>query len=256
MIPVVDFDKEMDITMITKKGMIKRTPLKEFQVSRYSKPVNCMKLKEGDQVVSVFETLYNDIFLSTTDSYGLWFSKTDVPMVGLKASGVKATSLKTDTVTNGSNFDHQLHDYLLVVTDKGTGKRVKITEFEKSSRARRGLLILREVKSNPYKIIKTFPVMTKDYIGLKSTSVHLLKNTEIPIMDRYSTGSSISKEEVVDCFLASSLIKKEELLSGPSKIEKKEDKEEEIEILEEPEKRRISLKEIDDRLMTIDDFLK
>ena len=255
-IPVVNFDKEMDITMITKKGMIKRTPLKEFQVSRYSKPINCMKLKEGDQVVSVFETLYNDIFLSTTDSYGLWFSKNDVPMVGLKASGVKAISLKTDTVTNGSNFDHQIHDYLLVVTDKGTGKRVKITEFEKSSRARRGLLILREVKSNPYKIIKTFPVMAKDHIGLKSTSIYLLKNTEIPIMDRYSTGSSISKEEITDCFLVSNLIKKEELLSGPLKTVKKEDNEEEIEILEEPEKRRISLKEIDDRLMTIDDFLK
>lgn len=255
-IPVVNFDKDSDITMITKKGMIKRTPLKEFQVSRYSKPVSCMKLKEGDQVVSVFETLYNDIFLSTTDSYGLWFSKNDVPIVGLKASGVKAISLKTDTVTNGSNFDHQIHEYLLVVTDKGTGKRVKITEFEKSSRARRGLLILREVKSNPYKIIKTYPVMARDHVGLKSSSIRLLKNTEFPIMDRYSTGSSISKEEVHDCFLVSNLMKKEELESGPLKAPKKEEsQEEEIEQLEEEAPRRVSLKEIDDRLMTIDDFL-
>ncbi len=259
-IPVVDFDKNIDITMITKKGMIKRTPLKEFQVSRYSKPVSCMKLKDGDQVVSVFETRFDDIFLSTTDSYGLWFSKNDVPIVGLKASGVKAMSLKTDTVTNGSNFDANVHEYLLVITDKGTGKRVKITEFERSNRARRGLLLLREVKSNPYQIIKTYPVTSKDFIGLKSSTIKFLKNTEFPIMDRYSTGSSISKEEISDCFLMNQLIKKEQLLNSDSPFEKEGSEE----ILDETEKtneelaqkRRVSLKEIDDRLMTIDDFLK
>lgn len=252
-IPVIDFNKKIDITMITKKGMIKRTLLKEFQVSRYSKPISCMKLKEGDQVISVFETLYEDIFLSTTDSYGLWFSKNDVPIVGLKASGVKAISLKGDTVISGSNFDASIHEYLLVITDKGTGKRIKITEFERSNRARRGLLLLREVKSNPYQIIKTYPVTAKDYIGLKSSQIHLLKNTEFPIMDRYSTGSNISKEDIFDCFVVVNLIKKEELQKNEvdTSMEKKEEvKEMEI------EKKRISLKEIDDRLLTIDDFLK
>ncbi|MDE5587478.1 MAG: hypothetical protein K2I72_03795 [Bacilli bacterium] len=238
--------------------MIKRTPLKEFQVSRYSKPVSCMKLKDGDQVVSVFETRFDDIFLSTTDSYGLWFSKNDVPIVGLKASGVKAMSLKTDTITNGSNFDARVQDYLLIVTDKGTGKRVKMTEFERSNRARRGLLLLREVKSNPYQIIKTYPVTSKDYIGLKSSAVKFLKNTEIPIMDRYSTGSSISKEEISDCFLMNQLIKKEQLLNEESLLVKEdsEDIGNHEEAKEPSEKPRISLKEIDDRLMTIDDFLK
>ena len=257
-IPVVDFDKKSDITMITKKGMIKRTQLKEFQVSRYSKPVSCMKLKDGDQVVSVFETRFDDIFLSTTDSYGLWFSKNDVPIVGLKASGVKAMSLKTDTITNGSNFDSGIHDYLLIITDKGTGKRVKITEFERSNRARRGLLLLREVKSNPYQIIKSYPVSARDYIGLKTSTVKYLKNTEIPIMDRYSTGSNISKEEVADCFLMSTLIKKEQLLNDETIVikEESEDTENQEENKEPIEKPRISLKEIDDRLMTIDDFLK
>ncbi|MCI8588288.1 MAG: DNA topoisomerase IV subunit A [Bacilli bacterium] len=261
-LPVIDFDKEIDITIITKKGMIKRTPLKEFQVSRYSKPVSCMKLKDGDLVVSVFETKYDDIFLSTTDSYGLWFSKNDVPIVGLKASGVKAISLKTDTVTNGSNFDPRQHEHLLIVTDKGTGKRVKITEFEKSTRARRGLLILREVKSNPYKIIKAYPVSSKDHVGLKSSIIQLFRNTEFPIMDRYSTGSNISKEEINDCFLMIQLVKKNQLLADISdttlmdSIETTTDAVSEVEPIEQKDKKKISIKEIDDRLMTIDDFLK
>lgn len=254
-VPVVDFEKKIDIAIVTKNGMIKRSILKEFQVSRYSKPVSCMKLKDNDQVVSVFETKYDDIFLATTDSYGLWFSKEDVPVVGLKASGVKAIALKSDTVTNGSSFDQNIHENLLVITDKGTGKRVKISEFEKSNRARRGLLLLREVKSNPYKIVRAFPISNKDFIGLKTSSIKLLKNTEFPIMDRYSTGSNISKEDINDCFIMNELTKKEKLLEDVQKeIEeiKKEKKESKIE--EEP-KKKISIKEIDDRLMTIDDFL-
>lgn len=254
-VPVVDFEKKIDIAIVTKNGMIKRSILKEFQVSRYSKPVSCMKLKDNDQVVSVFETKYDDIFLATTDSYGLWFSKEDVPVVGLKASGVKAITLKSDTVTNGSSFDQNIHENLLVITDKGTGKRVKISEFEKSNRARRGLLLLREVKSNPYKIVRAFPISNKDFIGLKTSSIKLLKNTEFPIMDRYSTGSNISKEDINDCFIMNELTKKEKLLEDVQKeVEeiKKEKKERKIE--EEP-KKKISIKEIDDRLMTIDDFL-
>lgn len=254
-VPVVDFEKKIDIAIVTKNGMIKRSILKEFQVSRYSKPVSCMKLKDNDQVVSVFETKYDDIFLATTDSYGLWFSKEDVPVVGLKASGVKAITLKSDTVTNGSSFDQNIHENLLVITDKGTGKRVKISEFEKSNRARRGLLLLREVKSNPYKIVRAFPISNKDFIGLKTSSIKLLKNTEFPIMDRYSTGSNISKEDINDCFIMNELTKKGKLLEDVQKeVEeiKKEKKESKIE--EEP-KKKISIKEIDDRLMTIDDFL-
>jgi len=254
-VPVVDFEKKTDITIVTRKGMIKRSVLKEFQVSRYSKPVSCMKLKDNDQVVSVFETKYNDIFLATTDSYGLWFSKDDVPVVGLKASGVKAITLKSDTVTNGSSFDKNIHENLLVITDKGTGKRVRISEFEKSSRARRGLLLLREVKSNPYKIVRAFPINNKDFIGLKTSSIKLLKNTEFPIMDRYSTGSSISKEEINDCFIMSELTKKEQLLEDVQKEIEENKKEKTEEIKAEEPKRKISIKEIDDRLMTIDDFL-
>ncbi len=259
-IPVVDFQKKTDITLVTKQGMIKRSPLAEFQVSRYTKPVSCMKLKENDAVVSAFETEYEEIFLSTTDSYGLWFSKKDVPILGLKASGVKAMSLKSDTITNASNFDIHLHEYLLIVTDKGTGKRVKISEFEKSTRARRGLLLLREVKSNPYQIVKTYPITTKDHIGLKTSSIRFLKNTEFPIMDRYSTGSMISKEEITDCFLYKELVKKEDLETQSIDKEAEpieEERQEETPKEKEPtvEKKKISIKEIDDRLMTIDDFL-
>ena len=55
--------------------------------------------------------------------------------------------------------------------NKGCGKRVKLSEFEKSTRARRGLMIVREVKTSPYKIVKTFAVDSKNYLGIKTVTV-------------------------------------------------------------------------------------
>lgn len=286
-IPVCNFDDNIDITIATRNGMIKRTSLKEFQVNRYTKPICCMKLKDRDVVVDAFANIENDIFIATSGNYGLWFDKEEIPVVGIKASGVKAIKLKDDVVVTVSNFNPDKQEYLLVITDKGTGKRVKINEFEKSARAHRGLLLLREVKTNPYHTIKTFVTTSKEHIGIKTPDINLLKTSEFPIMDRYSTGSTISKHDVIDAFRVSELLKKDSLnldnnddnndnipeepitksietasditeqILMETKVIKKE-KEEVKEITKKEEKKetaKVSLKEIDDRLMTIDDFL-
>ena len=80
--------------------MIKRTKLSEFKLLRYNKPVNCMKLKDGDILIDAFVSLYNNIFVATDSGYGLWFDINEIPMVGLKASGVKAINLKDDHVVS------------------------------------------------------------------------------------------------------------------------------------------------------------
>ena len=283
-IPVCNFDEKLDITIATKNGMIKRTSLKEFQVSRYSKPIQCMKLKGDDSVVNAFLTLNNDIFIATNGNYGLWFDKDEIPVVGVKASGVKAIKLKDDVVVSACSFDSNKDEYLLVITDKGTGKRVKITEFEKSLRAHRGLLLLREVKTNPYHTVKTFLTTGRDHIGIKTPDINLLKTSEFPIMDRYSTGSTISKHNIIDAFkvvelltkdtlnkdsddssnsnddISTEHVEKDEAVEITSKIleETLEDKKETKPVKKEekqPTTNKVSLKEIDDRLMTIDDFL-
>ncbi len=282
-IPVPDFEDKTDVVIATQNGMIKRTSLKEFQVSRYSKPIQCMKLKEQDTVVNAFITTSSEIFVATDGNYGLWFDREDIPVVGIKASGVKAMKLKNDHVVSCLSFDLNSIETLLVVTDKGTGKRMKLEEFEKASRSQRGLLLLREVKTNPYHVKRAFMVSTKDHIGIKTPDINLLKVSEFPIMDRYSTGSTISKHDVLDAFQVAELITKEKLDSKEDDssnssmeevetvssieenltakileevpIEKKETKKEEKKELTRKKSEKVSLKEIDDRLMTIDDFL-
>jgi len=241
-IPITDFNKNIDITLATKMGMIKRTKINEFKTSRTLKPIVCMKLKENDSLIAAFLSNYNEVFIGTKKAYGLWYDINEIPIVGLRTSGVKAINLKDDSVVSVSNFTLENSEYITVITDKGTGKRIKITDFEKTSRAKRGLMILREVKTNPYHIVSALVINNKDFIGIKGNDIKIVKNTEIPIFDRYSTGSQIVKGPVLGVFINSELLKKDTLTK-------------EVNIIEKEPTKNVSLKELDDCLMTIDDFI-
>ena len=253
-IPAYDFKSDKNLIITTKDGMIKRSKLKEFKLQRYNKATSCMKLKENDEVISVIQEEYDTVFLTTNTGYGLSFKTEEIPVVGVKASGVKAMKLKDDYIVSINNFSYQQHEYIAVITTKGTAKRVRLSEFECSTRTRRGVQVIREVKSHPYTILQTFIEDAKNYIGIQTDEITSIKLTEFPIADRYSTGSQIIKKEIISAYLIPTLTRvnktQESLLDleEPKIIQVVEEK-------EVPIKDKISLQEIDDQLMTIDDFL-
>ena len=250
-IPAYDFTSDKNIIITTKNGMIKRSKLKEFKLQRYNKASSCMKLKDDDQVLSAIEENYDAIFLTTNTGYGLSFKTEEIPVVGVKASGVKAMKLKDDYLVSVNNFSYNSQEFIAILTTRGTGKRVRLSEFEISSRTRRGIQVLREVKSNPYEVLKTFIEDSKKHLGIKNSDITEIKLTELPIADRYSTGSQISKHQLTDAFIVTTLQKPNQQQESLIEVEEEPIKEETI-----PKKDKISLQEIDDRLMTIDDFLK
>lgn len=264
-IPAYDFESDKNLIVTTKNGMIKRSKLKEFKLLRYNKATSCMKLKDNDEVLSVIEENYDTVFITTNTGYGLSFKTEEIPLVGVKASGVKAMMLKNDYIASINNFSYTTHEFISIITTKGTGKRVRLQEFELSSRTRRGIQVLREVKSNPYEVLATFIEDSKNYIGIRNEDIVNLKLTELPIADRYSIGSQISKKELNNAFVIATLTRQEKTQTqvkistftdntDPGEIELL-DIEEEEEPKKIAKKDKISLKEIDDRLMTIDDFL-
>ena len=250
-IPAYDFTSDKNIIITTKNGMIKRSKLKEFKLQRYNKASSCMKLKDDDQVLSAIEENYDAIFLTTNTGYGLSFKTEEIPVVGVKASGVKAMKLKDDYLVSVNNFSYNNQEFIAILTTRGTGKRVRLSEFEISSRTRRGIQVLREVKSNPYEVLKTFIEDSKKHLGIKNSDITEIKLTELPIADRYSTGSQISKHQLTDAFIVTTLQKPNQQQESLIEVEEEPIKEEIT-----PKKDKISLQEIDDRLMTIDDFLK
>jgi len=234
-IPVYDFNKELYITSFSKNGMVKRTKLEDFKVQRYIKAMSMMNLKDDDKVVNVTISNNENVFVATKNGYGLWYDVNEISVVGIKATGVKSINLKNDEVVSGLLFNPDC-EYITILTDKGTAKRLKITDFEKGSRANRGLLLMKEIKSNPSKIVKVYIENTKtEIMVVTNNEAKLVKLTEISIMDRYSNGSYIVKDKIVNSYLLVNNI------TGKGK-EVKEIKE-------------LNLKEIDDKIMTIDDLL-
>ena len=237
--PVYDFNKEEYITTFTRLGMVKRTKLSEYKLQRYSKPVTNIKLKDNDTVTNVCYNNMENVLITTNNGYSLMFNINDVPITGVKSSGVKSINLKDDFVTNATLFDDS-YEYVSIFTNKGTAKRVRISDLEYSTRAKRGILILREVKTNPHKVVKSLVMRTNEMLGLKDdTDIKMIKNSELSIMDRYSTGSSVSKK-ITDVF-------KEQVLESESTINKSPIKK---------EVKEVSLEDIDSKMLTIDDFLK
>ena len=238
--PVIDFNTDNYITVFTKNGMVKRTLVSDLKASRYTKPMPYIKLKDGDFVANISYNKGTDVFITTHSGYGLRFNIDEIPILGSRASGVKGISLKNDVVSSGSVIDDE--EYVSIITTKNTGKRVKLSEFERISRARKGIQVIRDVKTNPYYILKSF-VITKHNIGLKfKEDIEIIKFSDLPISDRYSTGTQLSKHQIMDAFI-------EKELENPK--DKKTSKEGVKEIVKE----NISLDKIDERMMTIDDFL-
>ena len=245
--PVYNFEEELYITSFSKNGMIKRTKLSEFKVQRYSKPIKMMNLKGNDEVVSVTYSSETNVFVATKNGYGLWYQVDEVSPIGLKGAGVKAINLKNDEVAKGLLFDSQ-NEYISILMDKGTGKRIKLSDFEMGTRANRGLLLMKEIKSNPSKIMDVYIEHPKNQVGIiTDKETKIVKLTELPIMDRYSNGSYIVKDHIIDIYKVMPLIDKENYCS-------KENPDNKNTKPVSPTKEK-SLKEIDDQIMTIDDLL-
>ena len=245
--PVYNFNDNIYITMFSKNGMVKRTKLEEFRVQRYSKPINMMKLKDNDELVSVCYEDKNNVFVATKNGYGLWYNTSEISVIGLKAAGVKSINLKNDEVVCGLLFDDN-EEFISILTDKGTGKRLKLTEFEKGSRANRGLLLMKEIKSNPSKIVKVYITNTKKEINIITINgIKKIKLNEMPIMDRYSNGSYVVKDKIEDVYIVEGIKSKDDIELSITTITTNN--------IDTNNKEKTSLKEIDDRFMTIDDLL-
>ena len=196
--PVYDFNADKYITIFTKMGMVKRTKLSDFKVGRYTKEIGMIKLQEGDNVVSVSYEDNKDVLVVTKNGYGLWYDIDEVSVVGIRASGVRAIKLKDDEVVCGILFNPS-DEYVTIVTDKGTAKRLKLSEIEKTSRANRGILLMKQIKSNPSRVFDVYIMPSKEEITVSSvTGMKTMKLTEISIMDRQSNGSFIVKDRIVN----------------------------------------------------------
>lgn len=197
--------KSENLITLTRSGMIKKTPLGQYNVTRYNKEICGIKLKPGDAVVSAsLET--NEFLIVTEMGYALRFVTSEVPPSGVKTSGVKAISLKDNDVIIAGHSIEVGNEYVTVFTDHKTAKRIKLSDIETTSRAKRGSLIIKKVKTTTYKIQNFLMGDAKTIYALKrGEDIESHKSADIPIMDIASTGSTISKSAIDNVFVVPTL---------------------------------------------------
>jgi topoisomerase IV subunit A len=199
-IPVKDFEINGYLVFVTKNGMVKKTELKQYKAQRYSKPLVGVNLKDDDQVIQVHLTDgTKDIFLISHFGYALWFHEEEISIVGVRAAGVKGINLKDgDVVVGGKIITPDSKESIVIATQRGSVKRMRLKEFEKTTRAKRGVVILRELKSNPHRVIGFVVALDQDTVLIQSEKgqVETLQTSDIRLNDRYSNGSFVLDETV------------------------------------------------------------
>lgn len=221
-------DKDKNVTLFTKNGLTKQVALKDFEVTRYSKPMTAIKLKDNDELINA-DISKEEVLFVTNNGLALRFDTNEIPVVGSKASGVKGINLKEDYCIYASPINKE--EYLNIYTNYKTIKRLKLSDIIPISRAKKGNMLFKKAKTKDYKILFAYLTETKDINLYKiDTDIHELKNSDIPIMDIASTGSQVKfnydlfalKKELIDLTKTSSEDSKEDVVEEIKPTKKEE----------------------------------
>ena len=144
-IPIKEFAEDRFLVGVTKDGIIKKTALANFDTNRKTGLI-AMNLKEGDQLIDIRETSgNNNVIIVTKHGKCISFSEEDVRPMGRIAGGVRAIKLEKDDEVVSMELVEPGQE-LLVVTEKGYGKRTKVEEYKIQVRGGKGLLTYDKTK--------------------------------------------------------------------------------------------------------------
>lgn len=167
--PISDFNSGKTVLLATSSGQMKQTLLSEFNVNRYTKPVRAMKLSSEDTLVAA-DIIDNplEILVFTKNCEALRFRASDISLYGANAGGIKSINLKPKDCVVSAFYANKEDDFLLL-TSRGTLKRMRVTDLPLTKRSRAGSTVIKPIKSNPYLLMdaaKMTPNQFKENVAI------------------------------------------------------------------------------------------
>ncbi len=159
---ISEFSDNYTLILASKKGVIKQCLLSNFNINRYTKPVKAIKLTD-DELVSVDmikEPL--EVMVFTKNAEALRFRASDVSLYGTNAGGVKGINLKNGDEVVSVIYCNKNDDFILL-TNRNTIKRMKVTDVLLTKRSRSGSPVIKKLKSNPYLLIDAKKMTPNQY---------------------------------------------------------------------------------------------
>ena len=196
-----DTYQDWTVVFFTKEGLVKQTGLNEFNTYRgyKTRTSNAIKLKTATDEVVAIELVPNqeqEIFIVTHCGFGLRYELSEVPVVGTVASGVKAINLRKDDFVAGAMVYSPEPKVIsaFLVTQRGAVKRFNVLEVSMLTRAKRGLMVLRELKNNPHRVVYLDGnISSKQEYVIVSTNGEMkeIRPMDLSLVDRTSNGSAL-----------------------------------------------------------------
>lgn len=209
-IPVRDFDIDADLLMATKKGMVKKSLLSEYETYRKNGLI-AINLKEDDELIGVELTDGNQkVILVTNKGMSICFNEKDIRRVGRTAMGVIGIRLKPEDYVVSMDLVRDKKD-LLVVTENGFGKRTPIDDYRVQRRGGKGIKTYK-ITEKTGNIIGARTVTDDDEIMIINSEgiIIRLEVKDISKMGRNTQGVTLMKIEGENKAVAISLVDKED----------------------------------------------
>jgi DNA gyrase subunit A len=202
MFPVAEFQEDRYLLMATRNGVVKKTVL-----TAYSNPrkggINAITLDEGDSLLSVWMTTGEDyVVISTKNGMAIRFTEKDVRPMGRTARGVVGIRMEENDYVVGMVVCRDEEACLLTVTEKGYGKRTKVSEYRRIHRGGKGVIDIQTNERNGkvVGILETyeddeFMMITKNGVAIRTNVADIRaisRNTQGVRLIRLEEGDEVA----------------------------------------------------------------
>ena len=181
------------VLFFTKNGLIKKTSLSEYMKVKRSTGIAAINLKEGDSIANVVFAKDEEVIVITKEGMSIHFPTKDISPIGRVTAGVKAIKLaEGDYVIGGYPIKDSTH--VAVFSEKGLGKKVKISEMTIQARGGKGILIYKP-NSGTGKVAGATLVKEGDNLLLvgRPNSIYI-SESDVPELSRTSMGNIMIKD--------------------------------------------------------------
>lgn len=180
------------LTIITEKGQIKRTDIREFD-SIWQPGLNCISLPEDDTIVDVFPTTgETDIMICSKNGSIIRFNESDIRPTGRTAYGVRGIELNDNDSVASATVVTDESENLFVLTDNGQGKQTPVSDFRVQSRAGKGVYVMRDPDGSIVSIESNNNVDNETvFVSSKENKIIRIELDEISTYSRMANGLSV-----------------------------------------------------------------
>lgn len=167
------------VVFASKFGQVKRVQLKDFEVTRYTKPIKCINLKKDDALCQIGLTNgHQGIVLTSQKGFVTLYSEDEISILGVKAGGIKGINLKDDELVSMNVFCPLKPSSYVMISNQPGIKRLHISDIPSCNRATKGTAVFKSPKTNVIHALQSFVLDTQDSLKIYTDVDQMILNVK------------------------------------------------------------------------------